>query len=375
MATTFSRRSFGSAALGASLLGDLLATQETALAQTGRADGKRRLREGFVSEWAVYKSLYLTPDGRILDTFNNKITHTEGQGTGMLLAAAANDRTTFAQIWRWTQARLQRADALFYWKWDDRASSPIPDPNNATDGDIFIAWALLRAGQSWANDVYRVEAEKIIQSLEDNAIKVAASRPVISPGTYNFTNSEGATLNLSYYIFPALQDFATFRKNGVWERVYENGVAILEAARFGKWQLPVDWITVSDDGMVARAKGWPPRFGYDVVRVPLYLVWAQHDGAMLARFNAFADAYGGPRKAPSWWDSQTGRSSQYDPEGGVVAVRQITRLASGRDWAQDTKKIQKRYHQLPKLTEKDDYYPASLAMLSRLALIDILNRA
>jgi endoglucanase len=38
--------------------------------------------------WESYKSRFMMPDGRIIDTGNGNVSHTEGQGFAMLLAVA-----------------------------------------------------------------------------------------------------------------------------------------------------------------------------------------------------------------------------------------------------------------------------------------------
>ncbi len=42
--------------------------------------------------WERYKARFMMPDGRIIDTANGNVSHTEGQGFAMLLAVANNDR-------------------------------------------------------------------------------------------------------------------------------------------------------------------------------------------------------------------------------------------------------------------------------------------
>ncbi len=42
--------------------------------------------------WAAYREKFLAPDGRIVDTGNGDISHSEGQGYGLLLSVAADDR-------------------------------------------------------------------------------------------------------------------------------------------------------------------------------------------------------------------------------------------------------------------------------------------
>ena len=52
--------------------------------------------------WESYKSRFMMPDGRIVDTGNGNVSHTEGQGFAMLLAVANDDRPAFDKLWQWT---------------------------------------------------------------------------------------------------------------------------------------------------------------------------------------------------------------------------------------------------------------------------------
>ncbi len=68
--------------------------------------------------WRAYRERFVTPQGRVVDTGNGGISHSEGQGYGMLLAVAADDRATFERIWTWTRANLMvRDDQLLAWRW------------------------------------------------------------------------------------------------------------------------------------------------------------------------------------------------------------------------------------------------------------------
>ena len=42
--------------------------------------------------WRAYKARFVTAQGRVVDTANGLVSHSEGQGYGMLLAVAADDR-------------------------------------------------------------------------------------------------------------------------------------------------------------------------------------------------------------------------------------------------------------------------------------------
>src|SRR5476649_2308750 len=55
--------------------------------------------------WSAYKSRFLMPDGRIIDTANKNVSHTEGQGFSMLLAVFNDDQATFDKLWQWANTR------------------------------------------------------------------------------------------------------------------------------------------------------------------------------------------------------------------------------------------------------------------------------
>src|SRR5690349_9262515 len=69
------------------------------------------------ADWARYRQAFVQDDGRVVDTGNGKVSHTESQGWGLLFAVNAGDREAFDRMWGWTSATLLRKDAaLFSWK-------------------------------------------------------------------------------------------------------------------------------------------------------------------------------------------------------------------------------------------------------------------
>ncbi len=96
--------------------------------------------QAMANGWDTYKSRFLQSDGRIIDTGNNNVSHTEGQGYGMLLAVAYDDRAAFDRLWKWTRTTLRNPqNDLFYWRYIPGAQDPVADKNNASDGDVLIA--------------------------------------------------------------------------------------------------------------------------------------------------------------------------------------------------------------------------------------------
>lgn len=92
-----------------------------------------------------YKARFFKPEGRIVDTGNGGVSHTEGQGFAMLMAVANDDKATFDKLWQWTNRELKnKENGLFYWRYNPAESNPVADKNNAADGDVLIAWRCLK---------------------------------------------------------------------------------------------------------------------------------------------------------------------------------------------------------------------------------------
>lgn len=79
--TSIDRRGFGFGILVALTAACAPSRQSKAMVNTG--------------EWDTFKARFLDPSGRVVDPQNGGISHSEGQGYGMLLALRADDREAF----------------------------------------------------------------------------------------------------------------------------------------------------------------------------------------------------------------------------------------------------------------------------------------
>ena len=247
--------------------------------------------------WTAYKDKFLMPEGRIIDDGNGGISHSEGQGYGMLLAVIADDRQTFDRIWRWTKRELYiRADGLAAWKWEPDKTPRITDENNASDGDLLIAWALAEAAGRWGTRDHAHEAERIAKAIDRvNGARSPFGR-VLMPGAVGFSAADrpdGPVVNLSYWVFPAFDSLRRSAPQIDWAGYRASGLTLLRSARFGQNKLPPDWLSITG-GKAAVADGFPPTFSYNAVRIPLYLAWSGHSSPeQHAPFLALMNASGG----------------------------------------------------------------------------------
>ena len=256
------------------LLSGLIAS--TVLASAAMADELSIRGTIAPAAWQAFEARFVDPSGRVIDDANGGISHSEGQGYGLLLALAADDRAGFERIWSFTRTELLlRDDGLAAWSW--RPGQPhVPDVNNATDGDLLIAYGLAKAAEAWGEADYLDAATHIAAAIAKETLVEADGRAMILPGVDGFRREQredGPVVNLSYWLFEALPVMARLAPEADWAGVTKGGLWLAASARFGHAGLPTDWISLHD-GVPAPAAGFEPDFGYNAIRIPLYLIRA-----------------------------------------------------------------------------------------------------
>ncbi len=314
-----------------------------------------------LGQWQDFRDRFVTAEGRVVDTGNAGISHSEGQGYGMLFAEAHDDRAAFERLYNWARRHLRRADGLYSWRYRPNSRNPVEDPNNATDGDLYLAWALLRAADRWNEPEWRRDGQSIGQAILRRLVVEVGGRTVLLPGADGFTHPDRVVVNPSYYAFPALFALARAVPDRAWQRLMGDGVTLMRSMRYGRWGLPADWVelTRGPAGVMRPAAGWPARFSFDAVRVPLHLAWAgmPEESALRAAVNFWNDP--GLAVRPAWTDLSSGQVSPYTASPGVQAVAEVSTAVG---WQRSIA------NPLPCVTASGDYYSAALAMLARLAL-------
>jgi len=314
----------------------------------------------FAARWGAFRDRFVHPEGRVIDTGNHGISHSEGQGYGLLFAEAAGDAAGFARILAWTEAHLRRPDcALHAWRYTPGRPPLADDPNNATDGDLLIAWALARSAMRGGPAAHLPLAAAIAGDILRHCVVTARDRSLLLPGLTGFQHPGHRVVNLSYYLFPAFRMLAKVLPGAAWARLEAGGLDMLAEARFGRWGLPADWIEVPEAPKMPPgiASEWPGRFSWDAVRIPLHLVWGGL--AQCPVVKAAVSFWRHPEFVvqPAWVDLRTGAVSPYAAPPGVEAVASLAKAAmEGGPLAG-----------MPRDEAAEDYYNAALLLLSRLA--------
>ncbi|MEP7453558.1 glycosyl hydrolase family 8 [Phyllobacterium sp. SB3] len=228
------------------------------------------------ADWAAYKARFVDEAGRIIDDANGNISHSEGQGYGLLLAYLANSKADFDLIWSFTRTEfIIRDDGLAAWKWEPGTKPHITDINNASDGDILIAYALALAGSAWGRADLTQNAELMIQSIGKFNVIDNQGRLLLLPGSSGFSQTDrddGPVINLSYWVFEAFPHFAAIDKTVDWNKLSDAGISLLDESGGGAGTLPADWLSAKT--RLRPAKGFKAEFGYNGLRIPLYLMRA-----------------------------------------------------------------------------------------------------
>ncbi|WP_442756466.1 glycosyl hydrolase family 8 [Methylocystis sp. JAN1] len=304
--------------------------------------------------WDAWRRRFVSDAGRVIDTGNGAFSHSEGQGYGLLLAAAAADRAAFDQILTWTTLNLNtRKDNLAAWRWTGQPRYK-QDPHNASDGDILIAWALAEAADYWSDSGYLSAAQAMTKEIAAKLVKpTRAFGPVLMPAAEGFGPKErpdGPVVNLSYWVFPAFYRLAQLHPAFDWNAVMQSGLDLIARAQFGKAKLPTDWLSLAKPNL-SPAQGFDERFGYDALRIPLYLFWA--DAATSERLSVFDSAW---RTGAAIVATQGAGEALAEP--GYQAVAALLRCS-----CQGTGYPQSFY----RFSDRQNYYPATLHLLSLIA--------
>lgn len=312
------------------------------------------------SVWQAYKTRFISDQGRVIDTGNNLISHSEGQGYAMLLAVAANDHATFERVWGWTRANMMvRDDELIAWRWEPHKRPAVADMNNASDGDILIAWALAEAAELWDDAAYSTAGRRIAVEVARKLVLFKTPRgAILLPAVTGFhadDRPDGPVVNLSYYVFPAFARLPIVAPEVDWAGLTQTGLDLLDATRTAPLALPPDWMSLKD-GKVAPAAGFPPQFSYNAVRVPLYLAWAGiGEREQYAPFMAMVAR---TRGALAIVDVATAKDISAFGESGIGAIGAL--VACVFEGAKTPREMLASH-------ADENYYPATLHMLALIA--------
>ncbi|MDS9470020.1 glycosyl hydrolase family 8 [Paracoccus sp. MBLB3053] len=308
--------------------------------------------------WQDWTRSFLMPEGRVVDPQQGGISHSEGQAYGLLLAQAFGDESAFRLIEQWTSSHLAiRQDRLLAWKWmPDPQDGTALDWRNATDGDLIRAWALLRATRDSGWGGYETTFRAIAQDIASICLAPDPRAPaerLLVPGAEARRQSDRVLVNPSYFIPRALRELGEAADEPVLVRCADHSETVL--AEMAATGFLADWIDVTANGFEAPQEH-DFRWGYDALRIPLYLVWSgqvSHPAVMLAQKMMLT------APIPDHVAVVIGPDGQVEAMSDEAGFRLIADLASCTP--SDARKRSTGGGSAP-------YYPATLCLLAQIAM-------
>ena len=310
--------------------------------------------------WSAWKTVCLAEDGRVIDARQQFASHSEGQGYGLILAAIFGDDDSFDLIHGWTEQNLAiRPDALLAWRWRPDTRPHVPDRNNASDGDLFHAWALTSHGRRKGRADLVSRGVSIARALAQGCIVPqpgSGDTLLFLPARKGFEVSGGYVINPSYVMPRAMREVAEITGITELRQAAESGVALIDTiARSG---LVPDWVEITAAGWALPPSRFSANAGYEAMRVPLFAAWSgQPDSPAIARYVAALRAAPDLRGTVTVFDRTSGAALQTSTDPGYQALGALLDCAaSGGVGAA-----------IPPFSTSQPYYPATLQLMSLVA--------
>ena len=175
--------------------------------------------QDFVSSFLSNENLSKNQLRVIVDEEQNTVS--EGMGYAMRFAIDLDDQATFEMLWNYVKGHLNDQGLM---PWKINKENQVEDVNTATDGDIDIAYSLVRASQRW--NILGKEAHDMVKSIM--SFDVEEGTFVLKPGNVWGGSNE---LNPSYFDPGIFKVFAEFTNNEDWLKASEACYRIWQAIR------------------------------------------------------------------------------------------------------------------------------------------------
>lgn len=313
------------------------------------------------SVWESWKGAYMQTDGRVVDALQQGASHSEGQGYGALLATEFGDEMAFRQMVDWAEMNLSiRGDGLLAWRYLSNQPTPVPDLNNASDGDLFYAWALVRGSALFGDRRLLTRAITTAQALAEKCIVPSLANRDISvfiPGAQGFVSADRIVFNPSYIMPRAMREVAS--ATGVVQLANAAQHAETMLAQLAERALVPDWVQITSNGM-AGAEGFSTVAGYEAMRVPLYLIWSgqPRHPAVTRITRVYANSLNTGAPVPTKIDTVSEEVLEASIDPGYRSLAALVSCAAMSGQAGSS---------MPSFDPSQPYYPATLHMFAMIA--------
>lgn len=255
--------------------------------------------------YAQFKSARFTSSGtgnpstmlRVKGDGGNTVS--EGMGYGMLMAAYLdNDPNVVKKLWNYVASHLD-AKGLMHWKID--ANNKVIGHNAASDGDVDIALALVKAHTRWPTWGFGNLGKTYINRILQHETDASGLKPGDVWGGINGQN------NPSYYATSYFPVFKAFTGNAAWDTVRDRCYQNLQYSYY-TYALVPEWTS----GSTGKIYG-PDEYTYNACRTPWrlaldYLWFGDPRGkAWSIKFSKFFHNKGGVPAIRNGYKASTGQ--------------------------------------------------------------------
>jgi endoglucanase len=217
----------------------------------------------------TYFPKFVSTTGQTLDD-QTKTTTSEGQAYTMLRALYGNDKAIFDRSWKWTIDNLQvrENDKLLSWKY---TNGKVQDKEAATDADLDIAYALIRASEKWSDPTYLEQAKTLVNDIYNHRVREYNGLSMLLPFSSN-SNKGFEIINISYFSPAYYKKFASIDSAHNWPKLVDDTYSMLDKISSSRVLFP-DWIRYNiDSNTYTSAADFmqnpnADNFSYDAMRV------------------------------------------------------------------------------------------------------------
>lgn len=234
----------------------------------------RRPCPGPWQEWQAFADGHVEAGGRVVDFDNEDLRSTsESQSYALFFALVDNDSVQFDRVLAWTRRHLSggRPDLnLPAWLWgrSPDGSWGVLDGNTASDGELWIAYALLEAGRLWRRPGLAEAGRQVLELMRVAEVaELPGLGPMLLPGRHGFVHEDRWTLNACYLPLFVLRRFAAEQPAGPWAKLADNSLTVIRGSAPAGFA--ADWIAWNGrDFVIEPERG--AMGSYDAIRCYLW---------------------------------------------------------------------------------------------------------
>lgn len=244
--------------------------------------------------YSNWRKNYLKPfsnrEELLVNTSDNSDMQTvsEAQGYGMLISVIAGENNIssaekdFNDLYNYYLTQINPSTNLMNWKQTISTTASSDSKENATDGDLYIAYSLIRAYKLWGNQDYKKSAETILNSILK--YNYNEDLKILTLGSWVSKDSKEFQVFRSSDVIPMFfKEFRDFSKDVVWEEISNHMVSYVnDVSSSSKSGLVSDMIVVSNgkgtvpDGIVISSET-DMQYSWSACRVPMQLYYGEPD--------------------------------------------------------------------------------------------------